>query len=223
MNAAPRVVDPLNADWIILLFVVVFGTLAWINMASPKKWKLITSSFFAFRLGKQSMREEVDLQDRTLIALLVMGTATIALFVYQVLVLRGIILPGVLMWTRLFGAGLALLVARFALVRAISFLFHADGGTNEYVRTLVLLWVALGLLLVPVSVLLALPHRVEWRGALLWSGLACISIVVLFRWLRALAIGTGEGVPLRYIFIYICAAEILPLALAAHRARTFLQ
>lgn len=222
MVPAPRLVDQLDADWIILLIVVIFGVLAWINTASPKKWKLITSSFFAFRLGKQTMREDVDLQDRTLIALLVMSTATIALFVYQALVLRGIIAPGMIAWVRLFSGGLALFALQFTLVRALSFLFHADGGTNEYVRTIVLLWIMLGLMLVPITVLLALPHRVEWRAWLLWAGLVWVCVAVLFRWLRALAIGTGEGVPLRYIFIYICAAEILPLALAAHHARTFL-
>ena len=97
--------------------------------------------------------------------------------------------------------------------------FQGDGGTNEYVSTLVLIWIALGLFLLPVAVLVTVPHHIAWRIALCWIGLIAMAAVILFRWIRALAIGVGEGVSLRYIFIYICAAEILPFALAAHRAR----
>ena len=41
---------------------------------------------------------------------------------------------------------------------------------------------------------------------------------VLYRWFRAVLIGVGEGVPLRHVFLYLCTAEIVPVAIAIHSA-----
>ncbi len=78
-----RATDPLAGDWILLVILFVLGMLGWVNLVSPKKWRLITRSFFSFRLGRQSLRDELDVQDRTLIGLAVMASGTIALFAYQ--------------------------------------------------------------------------------------------------------------------------------------------
>ena len=40
-----------------------------------------------------------------------------------------------------------------------------------------------------------------------------------YRWLRGVWIGLGEGVPLRYIILYFCAAELMPVLLAVHAWR----
>jgi hypothetical protein len=44
-------------------------------------------------------------------------------------------------------------------------------------------------------------------------GLAVVGFMLLYRWVRGTWIGVGEGVPVRYIIVYFCAAEILPVLL----------
>lgn len=216
-----RATDALGADWVVAVLLLVMGVLAWVNMVSPKKWRLLAGSFFGFRLGKQLMRDELDLQDRTLVGLLAMSSALVALFAYQSLVLHGWIGPGPAAYGRAFLVVMAVMVAQVLLVRGLGSLLKVDSGLAEYLYTLVLFDVVLGLLLVPVTTVLAFPYRPEWR---LWSwrvGLLLVALVILFRWVRAAVIGVGEGVPLRYIFIYLCTAEILPAALAYEQARHF--
>jgi len=54
------------------------------------------------------------------------------------------------------------------------------------------------------------------------TGLILIAIVVVLRWLRAALIGSSAGIPARYIFIYLCALEILPAALALQQTQRIL-
>lgn len=223
-----RATDPLAGDWILLVMLAALGMLGWINLVSPKKWRLLTRSFFSFRLGRQSLRDELDLQDRTLIGLAIMATAAVALFGYQFTVLVAHVPPGIGLWAKLFGAFLLLLVAQVLLVRMAGRLFNADRGLSEYLYTLLLLHVVLGVALLPVTASIAWPHEVAisavrpneilWRVWGLRVGAALVALVTVFRWIRATILGLGEGVPLRYVLIYLCALEILPVALACQQA-----
>ncbi len=214
-----RAIDPLGADWTLLILLVALGTLGWINLVSPKKWRLLVRSFFSYRLGRQTLRDELDLQDRTLIGLAIMACGTIALFLYQVAVLRGGLVAGFGPWSRLFGVCLGVQVAQVLVVRLVGLLVEADSGLSEYLFTLLLFHVALGIVLLPIAGVMAFPHVFSWRAWLPWAGGLLVAVVVGFRWVRAAVVGLGEGVPLRYIFIYLCALEILPAALAFQHVR----
>lgn len=214
-----RAIDPLAADWTVVVLLLVLGMLAWVNMVSPKQWNVLWRSFFSLRIGKQQLRDELDLQDRTLIGLLVMATLVIALFIHQVLAYNGWMEVGIggYGWILLWMA-LALLV-QILLLRGLEGLAGTEGGLVEYVYTVVVFQIMVALLLLPLITLMAYPYRPEWRMVLWKVGLAVIAGGILFRWIRAVFIGVGSGVSLRYIFIYLCAAEILPLALVLEQAR----
>ena len=178
------------------------------------------------------MRDELDLQDRTLIGLAVMATGAVALFGYQIAVLVGHLPPGLGLWGKLFGLFLLVLIVQILLVRLAGRMFQADGGLSEYLYTLLLLHVVLGVALLPITASIAWPHDVTTAAArpdeMLWRvwglrlGAGLVALVTVFRWLRAAVLGLGEGVPLRYVFIYLCALEILPVALACQQALRYL-
>ena len=212
-----RATDPLAGDWILLVMLAALGMLGWINLVSPKKWRLLTRSFFSFRLGRQSLRDELDLQDRTLIGLAVMASAVLALFAYQFAVLLAHVRPGFGLWAALFGASLVLLAAQVSLVRSAVRLFEGDSGLSEYLYTLLLLHVALGIALLPVTGMTAWPHHTVWRTWAIWIGFGLVALVTAYRWVRAAVLGMSEGVPLRYVLVYLCALEILPVALACQQ------
>lgn len=218
MPETVRATDPLAGDWILLVMLAALGMLGWINLVSPKKWRLLARSFFSFRLGRQSLRDELDLQDRTLIGLAVMASAVVALFAYQFVVLVAHVEPGVGLWVELFAIAVVLLFAQVLLVRSVGRLFEADSGLAEYLYTFLLLHIALGIVLFPVTATIAWPYQVPWRTWAVLIGVGLIGLVTAYRWLRAAVLGVGEGVPIRYIFIYLCALEILPVALACQQA-----
>jgi len=214
-----RVQDPLSADWVVALLLLAVGVLAYINLAAPKKWRLLTTSLFSLRLAKGSLRDELDLRDRTLVALLTMAAFLVALFAYQVVVVRGLVPPGFGRFLRILVVLVVLVLAQLLVLRSVGVLAGSERGLEEYLYTTLLFYVVLGLLLVPVTALTAFPYDTALRrGALIVGGIAVVGSFAL-RWSRAVLIGLGEGVPTRFIFLYLCTAEILPVALLCEQAR----
>lgn len=204
--------DPLTQEWVLLVFLFALVMHAWTNMSAPRKWRMLFSGVLRRRLGRQAMREDMDLQDRTLIALLLGALAIIALFLYQALLWYGLLEPGSLRYARLVGAGAAVMVAQLVVAHITSTLFMGDGGLAEFVRTTLLFYILLGMVLLPITMLLS--YQVMWRGALLWIGVGLAVLILAYRWLRGVLIGLDEGVPLRHIILYLCAAEAVPVLMA---------
>jgi hypothetical protein len=215
-----RAVDPLAAHWVVVVLLVAFGVLGWVNMVSPRKWSLLGRSFFSYRLGRQSLRDELDIQDRTLIGLLLLACALLALFGCQLAVVHGGMQGTFGLWARFFGIGVGVAATQVVLMRLLAMLFQGDGGLTEYLYTVLVFHAVAGLLLLPIVGMVAFPHLLVWRGWLVWLGVGILVALMAFRWLRAALVGLGEGVPLRYIFIYLCALEILPVALLLQQLRS---
>lgn len=216
-----RAVDALGSGWIAALLVLAFGVLAWVNMVSPKQWAVLSRSFVAFRLGHYRLREDLDIRDRTLTGLMVLATLVMALFAYQVLLFLGWTAPGAAAFGRIAMVVAAVVLGQLLLLRLVAAIPDGDGGLAEYLYTVIVLHVVMGLLLLPVVILMAFPAEVAWRNWIWPIGVSVVAVVVVFRWVRAVVIGLGNGTPLRYIFLYICALEILPVSLALERAWQF--
>ena len=206
----PRAVDPLNAEWVTVVLLAVFALLAMTNLSSPRKWRLLAHAMFRMRLGRQALREEVDLQDRTLLGLLLAAAGIIALYAWQMLVQAG---GGneVPTYLGLIGIVAGVVITQSLLLRLVGGVLQVDHGLDEFLYTGLLLFILMGAVLLPITVVIA--YRVEWRSGALAVGAGLIGLLLLYRWVRGAWIGVGEGVSLRYIILYLCTAEILPVLL----------
>ncbi|MBK9421880.1 MAG: DUF4271 domain-containing protein [Flavobacteriales bacterium] len=213
-----RAIDPLGAGWMAGVVLLACAALAWVNLTAPRQWGVLLHSFASVRLGKQRVRAELDLGDRNLALLMLTAILLIGLFAYEVAFFRGWGAPGLPAFGMILLVTALALVAQMVLLRTIGFLAGDDGGLEEYLRTMVVLNVCLGLIFLPLSIAMAWPALVAWRVPVCTVGLLLAAAFLLFRWVRAVAIGIGHGTPVRYVFIYLCAAEALPLALAMHFA-----
>lgn len=222
MSDAYRASDALAADWTVAVLLVVFGCLAFANMAAPRKLALLFASFFAFRLGKQTQRDELDLRDRTLVVLFVGGAMLLGLFAYQLALHSGAMEPGFGHYLRVLAVIAGALLVPLLVVRIVAVLSGSSIGAGEYFHTVVLFNIVMGLLLLPITMLMAFPYRTPWRDWIWPVGLLCVAVVLGFRWVRAVVIGVGEGVPIRYIFLYLCTAEVVPVTIALQQARHLL-
>lgn len=205
----PRAVDPLNAEWVTVVLLAVFALLATTNLSSPRKWRLLTHAMFRMRLGRQALRDEVDLQDRTLLGLLLAAAGITALYAWQMLVVTGG--DEVPTYLGLIGIVAGVLIAQSALLRVVGGVLQVDHGLDEFLYTGLLLFILMGAVLLPITVIIA--YHVEWRTGALAVGAVLIGLLFLFRWVRGAWIGVGEGISLRYIILYLCTAEILPVLL----------
>ncbi|MCU0319361.1 MAG: DUF4271 domain-containing protein [Flavobacteriales bacterium] len=204
-----RTVDPFNAEWVTIVLLLAVGLLALINLGAPRKWGVLAQALFRLRLGRQVLRDEVDLRDRALLGLLVLAVSVLALFGWQMdQMWRPDVHHSYGWWALVVGGVLAgQLVVNGSLAR-----FIGDRSIlMEHSYTGLLLHVLAGLLLLPVVAVLA--YRSEWRHELLWTGMVILALLLLYRWFRGGWLGLSEGVPGRHILLYLCAAEVLPALL----------
>ncbi|HPF90480.1 MAG TPA: DUF4271 domain-containing protein [Flavobacteriales bacterium] len=208
-----RSTDLLSAEWVTFLLLLLLTLMAVIQFGSPRKWRSLGRSMFSMRLGRQALREEMDLQDRSFLGLLFIGGALLALFAWQALVLHG--------WTgtyaTLLGLVLVVVLGHYVLLRLLGAMLRIDAGMQEYIYTGFLLFILAGPVLLPLVVGIA--YRPEWRSGTVAVGVVLLGLLLVYRWLRGVWIGLGEGVPLRYIILYFCAAELMPVLLAVHAWR----
>lgn len=202
-----RRIDPLHAEWVtaVLLGVVVLAALIQVN--APRKWRLLGSSIFSMRLGRQALREEMGLQDRAFLGALLAGCTLVALFGWQVLTLRGGSDPYPILLLVLLG----LVVAHYLVLRTIGSMLGRTTGLEEYAYTGMIVLILAGIALLPLVVFMA--YQPAWRAWAVVAGGVVVGAMLLFRWLRGVWIGMGEGLPLRYIILYFCAAELIPVLL----------
>ncbi len=210
MEVLPRGYDPLSADWVAGVLLSCLLILATINVGSPRKWRVLRQAAFRLRLGRQLLREESDASDRNLLGLQAVAVVCMALLLWQAGIVFGSVAPPAFMFMVL-GVGSVLLL-QAGLLRLVAWVARSGQAIQEYLYTGSLLHIAVGLSLLPLVALVA--YRPVWREPLLAAGLSIVACGLLYRWVRALVIGLGSGVFLRYIFLYLCAAEIMPLALA---------
>ncbi len=208
-----RAVDPLAAEWVTVLLLAVVALLALINMSSPRKWRLLGQSMFSMRLGKQALREEMDLQDRAFLGLLLSGTAVLALFGWQVITAGG----GGSSFPLLAATVCGVVLAHYLLLRIVGGVLRSAVGVEEYLYTGFLIFILAGVALLPVVVFTA--YRAPWRPGTIVVGSVVLGVLLLYRWLRGAWIGVGEGLPLRYIILYFCAAELMPVLLVIQHWR----
>lgn len=213
-----RALDPLGAGWLAGILLLACTALAWVQITAPRQWALLFHSFASLRLGKQRVRTELDLGDRNLVLLLLVAILLIGLFGYEASFFHGWRDGGLPAFGMILLMTALVMASRIVLLRFIGTLSGTDGGVQEYLRTVIVLDIMLGLALLPLATVMAYPAQVAWRGPVCWIGLVLVVAILLFRWVRAVAIGLGHGTPVRYVFLYLCATEALPLALALQHA-----
>jgi hypothetical protein len=209
-----RTVDPLNGEWVTVVLLVTVFLLALINVSSPRKWRLLGRSMFSLRLGKQALREEMDLQDRAFLGLLFIGSTVLALFSWQTMTVHGHApaFPSLLFIVVL------VFLAHYLLLRLVGVFMRNTPGVEEYLYTGFLIFILSGVVLLPLVVVMA--YQPGLRPAGIFAGALLMSVLLLYRWFRGAWIGLGEGLPLRYIILYFCAAELLPVLLAIDHWRS---
>jgi len=215
MEGAPLPDDPFTALWAAGVFLCCLVILATVNIGSPRKWRVLRQAALRMRMGTQALREEADAGDRTVLSLLAVAVAALAMLLWQAAVTHGGEAPPSFLY--FFIGTAAVMAVPTVLLRLIALLARADAGISEYLHTGNLLHAAVGIAILPLVMLAA--YQAPWRAALILAGLVILGAGILYRWLRGALIGLSAGVPLRFVLLYLCAAEIGPLLIALNSLR----
>jgi len=199
-------------DWMIMVLLFTLVAIAYTIKNYPLRISRLWNSVWNIRIMRQAIREEPNTPRANLffnVAFFLLTALTIYLLLKHFnLELLGI--SGVIKYLLI----LALLTAAYSVkvigLRVVQHLADGDFGLTEYEYNVFLINRMIGLTLLPLlTVLIYSPIQIG-KVLILVAGVF-FGVMVAYRMLRGVLNASLSGVPLFYIFFYICTLEILPV------------
>ncbi|NND76672.1 MAG: DUF4271 domain-containing protein [Flavobacteriales bacterium] len=214
----------LGEDWMIGLFALVLAIVAFVKFRHSKKLNKLFDAFQNPRMVRQLMREEQVFANSASVLLDVNFWLMLSLFMFFLLKRFSELLYdsfGIhLMWMLMLGI-LAIYLVKFISGLVMGSLFDKSYGIGEYLYNVYIFNKALGLVLIPVNMALAL-FPLRYSVLFLVVAIVIIALLLTFRTIRGLRIGKDNNAKDLYLFLYLCALEFLPLALIVKELRTLI-
>lgn len=214
-NLRPEPLPVNHAFWLFTLLFTAFALYVSLRVIYGKRFKQEIGAFFTSRLINQMMREEYGLSNRVSMGLSLLYFMIFSLFLYQVATYYGHFdlhkKAGPELYFKVFGGVVVLQALKLLVVRMLGKVFRTEAAVNEYIFTIFLYNKALGLFLFPVTISIAFVTLIPVPYFII-AGWIIVSIVLVYRTLRALASGIQmAGISKYYLFLYLCTLELLPL------------
>ncbi len=206
-----------NYDYLvsgILLFLYIL--FVWMYVSNYKKLGQIIKGFYFSRYANQLSRDELAIGNRVSVFLSVFFVFTLTLFIGRILSYYGYhpsflgksSLPVVSLVTALFII-LAYCI-KFATIKLFGFIFNLQKEASDYMLTIFLFCNALGLFMLPVVIGITFVKQVSPQ-VFIYSGMGIIALFLFVRIIRGLIRGLySSEISKIYLFLYLCALEILP-------------
>lgn len=208
----PRPPINLSEDWMILVFLFALVTLAYTRRFHPARIVRLWNSTWNVRILRQAIREEPNTPRANLlfnVSFFLMTSLVLYLAVKQLRVGPAHI-QGISLYFLILGGVLGAYALKTLGIRAVQIMADGDFGLSEYEYNLFLINRVIGLLLFPIALYLAY-SPLQYSEPFVITALVIFGIMIIYRMFRGLFNAAGSGVPVFYIFFYICTLEILPL------------
>jgi hypothetical protein len=181
----------------------------------------MVNSAFNIRLMRQEMREETQHRITRIIYLTVFSLMS-GMCIYAAVRITApnmtLVIHPVLFFLGLSASVGLIYLGKSFVVRLVSHVAAGDFSLSEYLYSLLHLNQVSGILLLPVMLVVVYSSQ-KTASAALTGAAAILGLMLLYRWSRGVTSALSNGVPLFYIFFYLCTFEILPLLVIAKAIR----
>lgn len=216
-NPAPAVSPYLSEDWIYAVVLVILSALAYIRYSYPQRLVRLATAVLRVRVLFQLMREEMVMTHHTALTLFVIFSGSTGTLLYLAAQRFSLPTPEGLGWWMFpiaTGAVAAIYLWKIVLVKIIQLLFGGNGGLTAYINYTFVINALLGVIWLPFIVIasVTLPQT---AAIFLIIAAGLFVIAWLTRIVQGILFAKHQGVFSVYIILYLCALEILPLAVIA--------
>lgn len=199
--------------WPAFLLFFILCIYVYLNFTQPKKLVQVFLSVYSNQAAKQLYREDYRLAKSMSVLLSMAFIATMAFLLFVANSYFGLILHGSAPLTQfLFFAGtlLAMYLVKLSVNNFIGYSTLSQELNHEYTYHVFIFAQALGVLLLPLVICIQFSrYPTEW---FLYPAIILCGLFYLLRFVRGFIISVVEqNVGIVYIFLYLCALEILPL------------
>lgn len=199
--------------WPIVLLFLVFSIYVYLNFTNPKKLLQIFLSVYSNQASKQLYREDYRLTKITSVLLSLAFVLVMAFLLFVSNNYFGFILQGLQPLKQfLFFTAMILLmyIIKLSSNYFISFSTMSQELNNEYTFNVFISCQTLGVVLLPLVICIQFSrYPTEW---FLYPAIILCGAFYTLRFIRGFIISFVEqNIGIVYIFLYLCALEILPL------------
>ena len=200
-------------DWVTIILAGSLLLIGWTRLFYKKYFIALLKSFHFYNYAASLYFGRNSLTERAGILLNLNFFVTGGLVLFQT-IMNGphtmTTVQPVYLWLVFTGFLLAWYVWNFLMTRFIGFLFLRQRVFNEYFHNYNLYRKLMGVSLLPVALIVQF-IQVEYREYFLIIGGTVAGILFIVHILRGLQVFMKEKVSIFYLFLYLCALEILPL------------
>jgi hypothetical protein len=200
-------------DWILVLLLLCFLLLAWVQVFSRRRLRQIMMAPYSKRFLNQLVRDGDLFSERISLATGFLYFITTSLFLYQLVEFIFIREPqrfigGFALFILIFTLLLGFWIVKIALIQLLSFIFKTRQTSREYLLNTLIFNILTGIFLLPLLVF-AVYLKSE---VFLWGCMTVFALFFFFRLLRGFLIGISiTKFSWLFLFVYLCTLEILPL------------
>lgn len=203
-----------TADFYLLLFLCLM--LGLIRFMDTRYFVNLWMAFWNPTLSNRQLKEQLQSSGLPNLLMNIFFTFAGGAYIYYIVRFftphnSGVIPPSLLMIMLVSGTAVIYL-AKYAAVRFSGWAFRVEGITEHYLFNVFLINKILGVLLVPFIIVLAFADR-EWAQQAVYISFAAAGILLLNRYIRSWKVfGSFFQYSKFHFFMYLCASELLPLA-----------
>lgn len=202
----------MSEDWMILVLLFALVTIAYTRTNYPMRLSRLWGSVWNVRIMRQAIREEPN-TPRANLLFNVSFFLTGSLLIYLIVKFFGVHpfgASGIMSYLIICAGLLSAYGVKVLGMRCVMLLADGDFGLSEYEYNVFLINRMIGLMLLPVLIVL-IYSPLYMSGYVLMGAIAIFGVMVAYRMLRGVLNASLSGVPMFYIFFYICTLEILPV------------
>ncbi len=199
--------------WVFLIGVIIVAS---IRVSYPRRLPRLFRGIIRLQMLRLIMRDEPLFSHRASVGLFINFCLSMALVLSLSATYYDFmpeLLGGPIGFGYLFGTVLMIYLMKVSLMQFLSWLYRDPGLLREYAYEVILINNTAGLVLLPLSLVLAVTNTGNLPILFTVAGIIGVGFI-LFRYIQGIAIGLGYRVSRLYIISYLCTLEILPIALA---------
>ena len=204
-------------SWVMIIIALSVMILGYLFSAFKTRFNAFLKTVFTIRIGNQISHEEYSLSHPTAIFLSINFLITAPLFILQAISSKKISLSFVdfsfLSYLLIVGFVLAVYLVKILSLKIIGYIFNSRVAISEYIFLIFLINQIIGIGFIPIILFIAYGKE-SFTNGFVYAG---ITLFILAYFVR---IGKGaitalysRKISVFYLFLYLCAFEILPLLL----------
>ncbi len=219
MDISPNFRFPSTEHWVTALLFLCLLLFTWVKSTNPKKVVLVFREVFT-----SSISEDDSGINPASIALFVVFLCSSTLLAMQFIHMKGLKIYhsegrefiAIALFLFIFYIGKTLVIL-FS-----GFIFEEQQRAWEYLSEIYVFSHFLGMVLLPATLLFTYASSLNSIQAMEVLSIG-IAILYLYRTIKMFILMTNKGLSMMYLFLYICALEILPFALLIKYAQMSLK